>query len=264
MREPSDSDIAVGSAEAARVSPPVSSLRGKARVGAGNPSGAATLVFAVSAAVSLGIACGVWINSRLASAASASLPPLAMLPSDARATPAPTLVGEPRPGHSHDTPSAVAAPAPPPATGEAAAAGDGGARSQPANSGVAAARPGGTGPRPNPVAPSDVEPAVGAKASPATARSGPAPCALYASASSLTLRGGAAILIVGGPGVNGHAAVTTPDWADIAVFSEGPTGGNRGWMKYSVRSVSRRAGVYAVHFRTPCGSQTIPVKVTSP
>ena len=88
-----------------------------------------------------------------------------------------------------------------------------------------------------------------------------APCALYASADSLNVRnGGAASLVVGGPGEQGRVTVTTPDWSDIAVFSEGPTGRN-GWVRYSVRSVSKKPGVYSVRFTTPCGSQNIPVTV---
>jgi hypothetical protein len=95
------------------------------------------------------------------------------------------------------------------------------------------------------------------------AAGGAGPCAPYASAGALTLRGGgAAALVVGGPGEAGRVTVTTPDWADIAVFSEG-RGGN-GWLRYSVRSVSRKPGVYTLHFRTPCGSQNIPVTVTRP
>lgn len=88
------------------------------------------------------------------------------------------------------------------------------------------------------------------------------PCPLYASASALNVRnGGAAALVLGSPGQQSRVAVTTPDWADIAVFSEGQAGGKRGWMKYSVRSVSKRAGVYSVRVNGPCGSLTIPVKV---
>jgi hypothetical protein len=91
-----------------------------------------------------------------------------------------------------------------------------------------------------------------------------APCALYASANSLTVRGGgAAAFVLGGPGGEGHVTVTTPDWSNIVVFPEGRIGG-QGWVRYSVRSVSKRAGVYRVHFKTPCGSRTIPVTVTRP
>lgn len=91
-----------------------------------------------------------------------------------------------------------------------------------------------------------------------------APCALYASASSLTIRnGGAAPYVVGGPGEAARVTVTTPDWADIAVFSEGRARGN-GWLRYTVRSVSKKAGVYTVRLTTPCGSQNIPMTVTRP
>ena len=87
-----------------------------------------------------------------------------------------------------------------------------------------------------------------------------APCALYASAGALTLRGGgAAPLVLGGPSEAGRVAVTTPDWSNIAVLYEGRAG--NGWSKYSVRSVSGRPGVYTVRFATPCGSKTIPVTV---
>lgn len=87
---------------------------------------------------------------------------------------------------------------------------------------------------------------------------------MYTSAGSLTMRGGgAAALVVGGPGEAGRVTVTTPHWSDIAVFAEGRAGAN-GWVKYSVRSVSKKPGVYAVRFTTPCGSQVIPVTVTRP
>jgi hypothetical protein len=105
-------------------------------------------------------------------------------------------------------------------------------------------------------------PDVGKKATVGQGRA--LPCGLYASMGSLTIRlGGAASLVLGGPGEAGRVTVTTPDWSDIAVFSEGRTGGN-GWMRYSVRSISKRAGVYTVRFTTPCGSKTIPVTVTRP
>ena len=87
---------------------------------------------------------------------------------------------------------------------------------------------------------------------------------MYASANSLTIRnGGMAALLVGGPGEAGRVTVTTPHWSDIAVFAEGRAGGN-GWLRYSVKSVSNKPGVYTVRFTTPCGSQTIAVTVTRP
>jgi hypothetical protein len=90
----------------------------------------------------------------------------------------------------------------------------------------------------------------------------PGPCAMYASVSSLGVRvGGAAPLILGGPGEGVRINVSTPDWSQLAVIYEGPAGGHNGWLRYSVRSVGRRPGLYTVRFSTPCGSQTIPVTV---
>lgn len=93
------------------------------------------------------------------------------------------------------------------------------------------------------------------------AQSRPVPCSLYTSANSLSVRvGGATPLILGGPGVGVRINVTTPDWSTLAVIFEGPAGSN-GWLRYSVRSISRRPGLYTVHVSSPCGSQTIPVTI---
>lgn len=87
------------------------------------------------------------------------------------------------------------------------------------------------------------------------------PCTLYTSANSLSLRvGGAAPLILGGPGMGVRINVSTPDWSALAVIYEGPAGQN-GWLRYSVRSVSHRPGLYTVRVSSPCGSQTISVTV---
>lgn len=90
----------------------------------------------------------------------------------------------------------------------------------------------------------------------------PGPCALYTSANSLSIRaGGAAPLILGGPGVGVRINVSTPDWAALAVIYEGPAAGQNGWLRYSVRSVGRRPGLYTVRVSSPCGSQNISVTV---
>lgn len=88
------------------------------------------------------------------------------------------------------------------------------------------------------------------------------PCALYASASALQVRvGGAAPLVLGGPNVGVRINVSTPHWSEVAVIYEGPAAGHNGWLRYSVKSVGRRPGLYTVHVSSPCGSQTIPVTV---
>ena len=93
------------------------------------------------------------------------------------------------------------------------------------------------------------------------AQAQPGPCVPYASANSLSIRvGGAAPLILGGPGVEVRINVSTPDWSELAVIYEGPAGRN-GWLRYSVRSLGRRPGLYTVRVSSPCGSQAIPVTV---
>lgn len=90
----------------------------------------------------------------------------------------------------------------------------------------------------------------------------PGPCTLYASANSLGVSaGGAAPLILGGPGVGVRINVNTPDWKELEVVYGGPAAGDRGWIRYSVKSIGRRPGTYKVRVSSPCGSLTIPVTV---
>ena len=251
------------------------SLSGKPGIERQSTSEIATLVYAVSVAVALGIACGAWINARLASAASVAPPaPTRLLPvavSDEQNRPETSAVNEPQLKALNDTPS----------TADQATSSNG--FGEPTDTETARTNPAATTDRqsvdkrgavvPVPVAgetsrplrdaerPDDVHEVV--KRAAAGQRSA-APCAMYASAGSLTIRGGgAAALVVGGPGEAGRVTVTTPNWSDIAVFAEGRAGGN-GWMRYSVRSVSKKPGVYTVRFTTHCGSQTIQVTVVRP
>jgi len=231
----------------------------------GTPRDGGRLVIAVTVAMLLGVACGLWLSARLASAALEAPP----LPAASR----PTLNAErpesaatkSAPHDTEDVSALVDGPTPP-----AAAAGESddekASTSTPprAHAGNAegarglsnAARP----------AADEVETTGetdGRKNAPS--RAAASPCPLYASALALTVRNGLdAALVLGGPGPHGRVTVTTPDWADIAVFSEGAAGGNRGWMKYSVRSVSKRAGVFSVRVSGVCGSLTIPVRVVHP
>ncbi|MDX6484632.1 MAG: hypothetical protein QOE95_2403 [Gaiellaceae bacterium] len=218
------------------------------------PSETATLALAVAVAVALGIGCGFWINARLASAASAGRAAPARTSSDAHAAvrdeaPPPTV----ETGTSHESVETADAGA---ATTEPAVTAVETRTSKPAA--TPAARE--VSPQPKvEVRPGTTWEAV-QRAAPEREQGRAAPCALYASAGSLALRGGgAAPLVLGGPGEAGRATVTTPDWSNIAVLYEGRTG--NGWSRYSVRSVSGRPGVYTVHFTTPCGSKTIPVTV---
>jgi hypothetical protein len=245
---------------------------GKAGAAGRVSSEAATLICAVSVAVALGISCGAWINARLASAASMTPPaPARLLPvagADGREAAATSTVAEPGPAVHNDTSTLAdeiahapgVSPEPvaeAPRTDPAGTAGE--AESGKHGRGLSTQVASEPSPPATPAA-TPAAPLGGGKR--ATAGPGPvAPCALPAGAGSLTIRNGvAATLVVGGPGEAGRVAVSTPDWSDIAVFSEGRAGGNGG-ARYSVRSVSKRAGVYTVRFTTPCGSQTIAVTV---
>jgi len=250
-------------------------LSGKPGVQGQSSSEVATLVYAVTVAVALGVACGAWINARLAAAASVAPP------APTRLLPAAAVHEEKKPESSAVTEHQLKAPDDTPSTADrATSSNDFGeppdaetARTDPAatTDKQSAGRRGAVVPVPvadeasqpvRDVGRSGVVSEVGKRA--AAGRGRAAPCAMYASAGSLTMRnGGAAALVVGGTGEAGSVTVTTPHWSDIAVFAEGRAGGN-GWVRYSVRSVSKKPGVYSVRFTTPCGSQTIPVTVTRP
>ncbi len=281
--EPLDSNVTADEAG----TPPPSTARVPAHKTAGGertgvarrpPPEAATLVFAVTVAVAFGVASGLWINARLASAASGVQPaPARLLPdvgADRQKAAAHTAPTEPGAVVDGETPPAPDEAAPTHASPEPVAAEAIGSKSAGAadesragrrdtRDTAAAGAVAGEADAPDRTAGrSGAASSSGSKGS-AVSRGRVAPCALYASAGALTVRsGGAATLVLGGPGEGGRINVTTPDWSDIAVLSEGRAGGGKGWLKYSVRSVSKRAGVYTVRLTTPCGSQTIPVTVT--
>lgn len=219
---------------------------GKA-VGARARSETTTLVFAVAVAVALGVACGIWINSLLASSAAAGRA--------ARTRPAPEAPPPAEEVKSLQAASAETADAPAALKEEPAAAVVEGRVLKPAATPIPAHAAREASPRPaaTPEPEKSLEP--GREVLRET------PCALYSSASSLAMRsGGAASLVVVGPG-QAPVTVSTPSWADIAVLYEGPAAGRNGWVRYTVKSVSKRPGLYTVHFATTCGAQTIPVTV---
>lgn len=200
----------------------------------------ATLVCAIAVAVLMGVACGAWINARLASAASTASAAFVVTPAPAHLLPAAATVETPAVPANEDKklerPAAVAV--------------------RHSASGVSSSRKTDRG--------TPTAEVTEAKPKAVRGQGSQAPCALYASADSLDIRGGgAATLVVGGPGEADRVAVTTPDWSNIAVLSEGRAGGN-GWVRYSVRSVSKKSGVYSVRFTTPCGSRNIRVTVVQP
>lgn len=93
------------------------------------------------------------------------------------------------------------------------------------------------------------------------------PCRLLVSERSLSIRagGGSDTITVSAQNVTGPAPVTatTKNWPDIAVFPES-RGDKGGPVKYSVISVSKRVGTFAVNFQSPCGMKTVPVSVRQP
>jgi len=228
--------------------------------------------------LALGGVFGLWLRARLAAASLPPRPraqaaPFALLPANPPSTS--SAVPEPTPEGQGAPTSPPADAAPPPraqaplsaevlGTQPSETAGERRGEERAAARAKDATNAGVTAPRVNERAATAAAPATKvASSAPRAAKAAgrPAPCAIYASAVSLTLRtGGTVPLILGGLG---PFTVTSPDWSNIVVFSEGTTGGGKsGWTKYAVRSVSKRAGVYTLHVKSPCDSQTIRVRVT--
>lgn len=88
-------------------------------------------------------------------------------------------------------------------------------------------------------------------------------CMLTVSESVLSLKsnGGTAVVTVTLSGANSSAKVTpmTSNWPDITVFAA--QGGADGAFKFTINSISKRAGTYLVTFTSPCGSQDVIVMV---
>lgn len=88
-------------------------------------------------------------------------------------------------------------------------------------------------------------------------------CTLTVSESVLSLKsnGGTAVVTVTLAGANSAAKVTpmTSNWPDITVFAA--PGGADGAFKFTINSISKRAGTYLVTFTSPCGSQDVIVMV---
>ena len=251
-------------------------LPGKAGARRGALAESAAIICAVLFAVSLGAASGLWINSRWASPASDGVTASSLLPPGTRAAgqklPAPLNEPEQVNGDSNDPPAAKAEARPSPDSDEPSS--PAGARRM--LTGETEDVGSNVGTDVDDTAPSTArektpkekegEGRDGTRSVESNVRDGRGQavsgrCTLSASAGSVTISGGGMASITLRVGrANGPASVTaaTPDWSDIAVFSEPGTGDS---LKYSIRSVNNRAGVYRVSFRTPCGSKTVPVTV---
>jgi hypothetical protein len=232
---------------------------------------AARIVFAVSISMALGVAIGLWINTKLASPPFDNPPTLAQSPPvahDGEQTAPAYTTGE-QPDESNlpsqraaeddrdEPPRADVESTPPDETAGDVKRADGADASTPNahDEGARAKTDGGT-------------PDVGAKLVNRREAGRGGPCGLSASANAITIRGGSSVSItIKLSGTNGPArvAASTPNWSDIAVFAESETSGNGVSVRwYTVRSVSGKPGVYRVSFTTPCGTKTIPVTVTQP
>lgn len=239
VEEPLEPNSVGATATAPSASPTRVLTAGKVGAAVRFPSEAATLACAVTVAVALGVACGLWVNARLAAASIGSPAPLQLLPVARVAgqkVPAAPTETESLPADYDGTSSAVDDSAPPPGSGEPAAVAEAprttadetreeeGAGKR----GVVEAAPvaSDAGAAAKNAKSAEEVPDVKKKTEAGQGKGITAPCALYASANTLTVRSGGAIsLVLGGAG---RITVTTPDWSNIVVFPEGRTSGTAG------------------------------------
>jgi len=261
-RGPTAADGPAPPSSAARSLPPAR------RPEAGGLLARARPLVAAVAGLALGAACGQWLISQMAvrlrpAQAQAAAPfEAAPLAASASAAEGSTEDGGGRPA----TTEAVNAPAdaegpagePTPDAAFEDARRGAPAVAEPARRKANGARPpataGGTGRGAETAGPSGRE--AGAR----FMRRGGGRCALSLSAHSLSLRaGGSGAVTAAVDELAGRGGLTasTKDWPDIAVFSE--SAGGRG--RYTIISVSKRPGSYAVTFKSPCGAKTLPVVV---
>jgi tetratricopeptide (TPR) repeat protein len=99
-------------------------------------------------------------------------------------------------------------------------------------------------------------------------RTEPGVCALSVDESSLTLKSREAKTLTVSLGDGGHTdlariSVLTRDWADILILTETRTATDieANVARYTVTSISDKAGTYTVTFNSPCGKKEIAVEV---
>ena len=247
---------------------------------AGKPRRAG-LLYATLAAVSLGIACGLLLTNWSASPWNLT-PPQAVSAAEVAGQREPAADSETSPAAAESSPAAVTE-TPPDVGASELSGGDmslspAGAESQSpeaapdatgerATAARAAPSPKGAGEKSAAAEPRRVEAAAGPASSAGREperRTGEGRCVLSVSESSLSIPagGGSGVISVSVDGPAGVTA-TTNNWPDIAVFSES-RGGVGGTVRYKVMSVSKRAGTFAVDFKSPCGTKTVPVTVKHP
>lgn len=247
----------------------------------------AILVCAILIAVALGIASGLWINRGWASSSSSALSPSAaqsptVVHATEQTTPASSTAIENQPGDSDLSSSTVAKATPLPESDEPShgadepssagtirpveSAGEMGRGEHATGADPATTTAGDESPSGKTAGVPGRTPSVEARAMGGRAPGRIGPCTLFADASALTIRsgGGSNTITLKLNGAESAARInaSTPNWSDIVVFAEPHASVNGGWVKYSIRSVSKRAGIYRVNFTTPCGAKSIAVTVT--
>ncbi|MFL6228679.1 MAG: hypothetical protein ACJ741_07855 [Pyrinomonadaceae bacterium] len=107
---------------------------------------------------------------------------------------------------------------------------------------------------------------VGERSAAQTRRARPASgdCALAVSSDALTLDGGGSASVVatldGGADAS-KVTATTPNWSDIIVLREPPTSADASAVKFTVTSISKGGGTFAVTIKSPCGAKQLSVTV---
>ncbi len=91
-------------------------------------------------------------------------------------------------------------------------------------------------------------------------------CSIEVSDADATIQhnGGSIILTVTFNGLNGDPQITasTSNWSDIAVFPEPRSASDAdSTLKFSITSISTKAGLYTVTFKSRCGTKTVSVTV---
>jgi hypothetical protein len=217
-------------------------------------------LYATLAALILGIACGLWVINRRAFVSSTTLP---------QAASAAEVAEQREPAAFAETPSNVGAVEP---SADDKSLSPAGAEEQSPGEVVESAPASHEAPGPKvleakPSAAAELRREAGADA-PAVSdgreaerRQGVGRCVLSVSESSLSIpAGGRSDTITVNVTSPAHVTATTNNWPDIAVFKES-RGDESGTVRYSVMSVSKRAGTFSVNFKSPCGMKTIPITV---
>ena len=88
-------------------------------------------------------------------------------------------------------------------------------------------------------------------------------CALALSVDALMLPSGgtgAVTASLEGHGTSNDISASTNDWADIILLRE-PQDPAANAARYTITSISKKAGTYTVTFKSPCGAKEVAVTI---